>query len=360
MNFFALRVTSNQGANPWDYLEVDTSGGPVTITMPLALSNPDTCIGIKKISSDTNAVTIALSGGDTIEVASITTQNVAYYFGSDGVVANWFVAWAYATQLPTAQLGDIVRWNVNGDGKWDAVNYAQALSYIYPIWGSNPVGVGPMAYTSSGLTFLGPIASINPTATVGAGGQYGSTAATASTTPVGGMRAGNNGNNSQFGMLAFYRYTLKFSLNQLTNVRYWMGLACWNSTSARGNNSQDILATTAYASDTPNKTTLGFRFSAGTDTHWQAVAIVAGGAQTTVDTGVTPDLNIHLFEMVTNITGTAVIYLIDGVVVATITTNLPIPSQAADSWGEFFWCVDNKNTAHAASGNFYYFQISHK
>jgi hypothetical protein len=260
----------------------------------------------------------------------------------------------------SSQLGDIIRFNVNGDNNWDAVNYAEPMSFIYPVWGGTPIGTGPMAQTTSGITFVGPIASIDPTATVGAGGSYGSTSAVGSVNLLGGMKSGNNGNNSQFGMLAFYRWGQKFSINTITGCRFWVGLACWNSTSARGSNASDILSTNVYASDTPNKTTLGFRYSAGTDTHWQAVAITAAGGQTTIDTGITPDLNIHLFEMATNITGTAVVYLIDGIIVATITTNLPIPSQRADSWGELFFTVDNKNTATAVQLNFYSVQISHK
>ena len=255
------------------------------------------------------------------------------------------------------QLGDTVRWNVNGDSAWDPVNLSQPVSYMYPVWGGNPVTTGPLA-TGSGGGPLGGVSSVNPTATAGAAGLYAS-AATASTNTTLGLAAGNNGNNSIMGMLAFYRYTAKLALGNLTNSRYWIGIGCWNN-GGLGNNPLNILGTTAYAADVPNKTTLAFRFSAGTDIHWQAVSAVAAGSQTTVDTGITPDLNIHLFEMTTNATGTAVNYFIDGALVATITTNLPIPSQGANALGDIFWSGDNKNTNTAASVTFYYMQISHK
>lgn len=257
------------------------------------------------------------------------------------------------------QYGDAPRYNVNGDSAWDPVNMAQPLTYIYPTWGQTAVAIGPMAQGSTAITQLGGTGNINPTATVGVGVAYASSSS-ASTSTVIGMKLGENGNNSTSGMLNFYRFTMKFQLGGITNARYWLGLACWNASSSLGNNTAGILGTTAYATDTPNKTTLAFRYSSGTDTHWQAVADVAGGSQTTVDTGIVPDANIHLFEMTVNSAGTAVNYFIDTVLVATITTNLPIPAQGKDSWGDVFWTGDNKNTANSVAANFYLMQISHK
>lgn len=255
----------------------------------------------------------------------------------------------------TPQLGDILRYNVNGDNAYDAVNYAQQFSSISPVWGGNPIAVGPM---TTGLGSAGSRNSVNPTATVGTGDKY-SAAATASTSTVIGVTTGQNGSNSVTGMLAFYRWTLKWAAGNTTSVRYWMGLGCFNS-SGTGSNTAGILSSTAYANDTPNKTTLGFRFSAGTDTHWQAVSINAGGSQTTVDTGITPDTNVHLFEMTTNATGTSVFFLIDALLVATITTNLPIVANTSNSWGNMFWSGDNKNTNTAISGTQYGWNIALK
>ena len=207
----------------------------------------------------------------------------------------------------------------------------------------------------------GSQADLAPTAT----SQYGkviSASATASVNTVIGFHFGENGNTSLLGMLAFYRWSCKFAAGVTTNVRYWMGLGAV-ANSGPGNNPAAINGTTAYASDAPNKTTLGFRFSAGTDTHWQAVACLAsggGGTQTVVDTGVAPDTNPHIFGMTTNAAGTSVIFLIDGVVVATISTNLPNPAVTNNSWGDLFFTGDNKNTNNAISATFYWQQISLK
>jgi hypothetical protein len=253
------------------------------------------------------------------------------------------------------QVGDIVRYNVNGDTAWDAVNYAQNVSGIYAVWGGAPIATGPMV---TGLATLGSGSNVNPTATAGAG-HTSTSAATASTSTVIGDTTGQNGNNSVTGMLAFYKWSFKFAAGNTTNVRYWMGLGSFNS-SGTGNNTLAILGSTAYANDTPNKTTLGFRFSSTTDTVWQAVAAVAGGSQTISSTGVAIDTNPHVFEMATNITGTTITYYIDGTLVSTIFTNLPNPAAGANSWGNMFWSGDNKNTATAISGTLYSMQISLK
>ena len=253
------------------------------------------------------------------------------------------------------QLGDTIRYNTKGDGAWDATNMAQPVSYFYPVYGGNPISIGPM---STGAAIFGPNADVNATATAGVAKSF-TSSSSASTSTVIGMHTGENGNNSVEGMLAFYRFTARLSFGGITNARYWLGLGCYHNTGA-GNNGVVINNSTAYAADTPNKTTLGFRYSAGTDTHWQAVSANAGGSQTTVDTGVTPDTNPHTWEMTTNAAGTAVNFLIDGAVVATITTNLPIPANAQDSFGDMFWTADNENTANAVSAIFYFMQISHK
>jgi hypothetical protein len=188
-------------------------------------------------------------------------------------------------------------------------------------------------------------------------------AATASTSTVIGVDAFESGSNSVLPILAFYQFSEIFSIANLTNARYWAGLANWNNGSGTGQNSVQIIGTTAYANDLPNKTTLGFRYSAGTDTHWQAVSLVAnnsGVLSTVVDTGVTPDTNTHLFQMATNVTGTSVTYYIDGVSVATILTNLPNPASTYDALASPFLTGDNKNTATSVSATFYQAWLSLK
>lgn len=79
-------------------LEVDASGGSVTITLPTAasqfnaVSHIGTLYNIKKIDSTGNAITIQPQGTDTIDGFAnipITAQNVNYLIQSDG--ARWVI-----------------------------------------------------------------------------------------------------------------------------------------------------------------------------------------------------------------------------------------------------------------------------
>lgn len=102
----------------------------------------------------------------------------------------------------------------------------------------------------------------------------------------------------------------------LTNQRMWVGLTGING----GNN------TTNYNSDTPGNTDkiAMFRFSSvAGDTNWQCVTGDAS-AQTVTDSGVAADVaNPHVFEVRQN-DGVNVQFYIDGTLVATNTTHLPM------------------------------------
>lgn len=68
-----------------DILLVSTSGGGVTVTLPLAASTPKVRFAVKKISNDANTLTVARSGADTIDAAASfawTTYNAVYEFES--------------------------------------------------------------------------------------------------------------------------------------------------------------------------------------------------------------------------------------------------------------------------------------
>jgi hypothetical protein len=83
--------TSNYTAVASDFILVDSSSGPVTITIPSASANADKRISVKKISSDGNMVTLARSGSDLLEFdTSITfnSQGVCVDLISDGV-SSW-------------------------------------------------------------------------------------------------------------------------------------------------------------------------------------------------------------------------------------------------------------------------------
>lgn len=74
----------------------------------------------------------------------------------------------------------------------------------------------------------------------------------------------------------------------------------------------------ANPDETNNRITVYYDSAVGAN--WRAQCI-SGGAATTVDTGISADTNFHEFEIVT--TSGSVKFSLDGVLVATITTNIP-------------------------------------
>jgi hypothetical protein len=261
--------------------------------------------------------------------------------------------------LPTAQTGDCLRFNSTGDGLWDAVNCAKELNSVYTVPGGTPIGFGPTCSGNVGLATGTGNSDVFPTATRRGGRTFFITPG-ASTSTVEGMTCGQNGNNSLFPILAWYRYSILFALGSTTNSRYWMGLGTWNNGSGAGTNATVILNTTKFATDTPNSNTIAFRFSSTTDTTFKAVTCVAGGSCTVTDTGVTADTSVHLFEMAMNGNGTSINYLIDGAVKATITTNIPTAAGSADGLADIFWTADNKNTVTSPNATIYSIQFSLK
>jgi len=263
--------------------------------------------------------------------------------------------------LGSAQLGDCLRYNVNADAAWDTVNCSMEVNGVYQTAQGGPAGFGSICTGNIGLATGTGNSQVFPTATRRAGITYFITPA-ASTSTVTGMDCGQNGSNSIFPILAWYRFSALFSISSTTNTRYWIGLATWNSGSALGTNSSNILNTTKFATDTPNSNTIAFRVSAGTDTTYKAVSCVAAGSCTVVDTLVTADTNPHLFEMTNNAAGTAICYFIDHLLVTSpcITTNIPPALASSDGLADIFWTGDNKNTVTTPSATFYMMQLSLK
>lgn len=259
---------------------------------------------------------------------------------------------------PGGQAGDILRFNVNGDSLWDPASYAQSFVWAYAIQD----GMGVSGLYTGGGTLLGSGTNIFPTAANGFSRQLAASAA-GSTNTVVGVLCCTNGNNTLFPFLAFWRTSIKVQFSTVASVRYWIGLANWNVGSGLGNNNVQILNTTAYAADIPNKTTLAFRFSAGTDTTWKGIAINAGGSPTSssCDTGVAPDIvNPHVYELVPNLTGTTVAFFIDGTSRCSISSNLPNVGLTFDSEAGMFFSGDNKNTATAITATWSYLKMALK
>lgn len=290
--------------------------------------------------------------------STFTNGSVPQYVAQNG---DFEVAPLSALPLTTAQTGDCLRFNTAGDGNFDSSNCAMEVNGIYQVAQGAPVGFGSICTGNVAFATGTGNSQVFPTATRRAGVTYFITAA-ASTSTVVGMDCGQNGSNSIFPILAWYRFSALFSISSTTNTRYWLGLATWNNGSATGTNSTAILNSTKFATDQPLSNVMGFRFSATTDTTFKAVSCVAAGSATctVTDTTVTADTNPHLFEIATNSTGTSLQYFIDGVQRATITTNIPAAVATSDGLVDMFWTGDNKNTVTSPSATFYKMEFSLK
>ncbi len=95
--------------------------------------------------------------------------------------------------------------------------------------------------------------------------------------------------------------------------------------------------TTGFNTDTPAANFIGFRYSTDTDTHFVAICQTDGSHQTVVDTGVTPTGTTTpvILEVVPTASGSVITFYINGVQVATISTNIPTSSTAMGSFAVF-------------------------
>jgi len=99
-----------------------------------------------------------------------------------------------------------------------------------------------------------------------------------------------------------------------------------------------------------------FRYTDGTNGgKWQCVT-AAGGVRTSVDSGILADVNYHAFTVEINEAGTSAVFAIDGVTVATISTNLP-SGAVAQAFG-YGWKIEKSvgTTQVNQSIDWYYFE----
>lgn len=82
----------------------------------------------------------------------------------------------------------------------------------------------------------------------------------------------------------------------------------------------------------PGQQTASFRARNGTDTNWQCVTRDSGGTVNTQDSGVAVDTSWHIFEVYTNDNGTTWKFIIDGVEVKSITSNVPTSTQTMTAY----------------------------
>jgi len=279
------------------------------------------------------------ANGNTIIFGTCASGVCPFTYGSSGIATP-----------SNAQTGDTLRYNVYGDSKWDATQSGARFSATMydPTIASGPFGYGAIG-NSTGLS-SGSQSTVLATATDNPGRTY-SGAATGSTSTVIGEQIGQGGNFGLWGFGATYRWAHRFKIGNTTNARYWTGLTTFD-TGGLGGEGVSTQGTTSTATNTPNRHTLGFRYSNGTDTNWQCVG-TTGTALTAVDTGTAPDTTApHTFEF--TFTGAALNCFIDGVLVATVTTNLPAATQGR---GVLFWTGDNENTATAIAGTNYWMTL---
>lgn len=257
--------------------------------------------------------------------------------------------------------GDIIRFNVAGDGAWDAVGYPQLYTEVFACSVNVSCALGINPGNSTGC--CGESASgLNPTASAPFLMTTYSAGAVGSTSTVIGLQQSENGNTGDWFVRGFWRMSHKLSITPSANTRYWWGLGVWNNGSSLGTNATNVLGTTAFAADSPNHTFIGWRWSSTTDANFKAVVIQAGASPTTVviDTGVAVDSNLHTFDVGLDSGNTTYSFYIDGKLVgstaaSTITFS---PANAGDALATMFFTGDNKNTATAVSATFASMAIS--
>lgn len=299
--------------------------------------------------NETSAAGTPTAGVDYIRCDSVTHQLVCSVNGGAEYPCNGLPA------LGVAQIGDAMRYGVNGDGQWDAVNATYKNTTVSVDTDTLLTG-GTMTQTATGL---GSTSLNNPNATDGYSFTY-SASASASTSTVLGVAQGTGGNASTYGWQAFYRWTGRWSAGSTTGERCWLGLGNYSITGTT-QEAYAMLGTVKYATNNPQVSTLAFRYDEGTDTTWQAVAQIGGGSQTIVSTIVAIDTNPHFFD-ITSAGGTAN-FFIDHALVATISTNVPTTTSGTGlGEGLFtqFWACDNEDVATAISAKFYWMGISTK
>ena len=121
--------------------------------------------------------------------------------------------------------------------------------------------------------------------------------------------------------VGYYGFVKTFKTNisiaSTTSMRYWIGMTD-KTTSTIG---------AVFESNNPAANFVGFRYVAGTDTHWMGYCSTDGSNFSTVDTGITPDttgaLHSYSWKTAQGVPGT-VNFFIDGVSVGQITTDAPI------------------------------------
>lgn len=177
--------------------------------------------------------------------------------------------------------------------------------------------------------------SVNPTSTQPAMIELNcATTAGGSQVIFGDNRGGTAQRNYTLGILAVIQLKAVLTTVSSSAIRFWY-LA-----NDHANNLEGLLV-----SNNPAVNGVGFRFApAAGDVNFQAYACTDGTHFTIVDTGIVADTAAHTFEVKNSAGGAIMLYFIDGVQVATISTNVPATSVLLGSTIS----VDNLGTTNAA------------
>jgi len=256
---------------------------------------------------------------------------------------NFEASFPYAATIQ-AEPGDVPRFGQNSfNSKYTPVS-AFARQVAFAVEGSNG---GSAAFVSTGanttLNTIGTPSNISPTATEGFGLKFtgSSTASTSATAAT--IYTQTAAGTGRFSLGSTYRYSVRLKLNTIANVRYWIILA------------DTISGTTGFSTDTPNQKFIGFRYSAGTDTTWQACVGVDSVNQECSDTGTTAGTtDTLLFEMSYHTTG--VDFNISGQPAGTVGQVTTLPPQS--TLVHMAVIADNKNTNNSAQFTIQYMTLT--
>jgi hypothetical protein len=84
-----VNVTGNYTASAGQIVLCDTSGGDFSVTLPLSAANKGKPITVKKKSTDSNVLTVAASGSDSLDTFGSTVSTnqpgTSLDFAADGV-----------------------------------------------------------------------------------------------------------------------------------------------------------------------------------------------------------------------------------------------------------------------------------
>lgn len=241
------------------------------------------------------------------------------------------------TQAPL--VGDTIEYSPFGGGKYLPASqtrrtttlYADGENTILSASGMVPGGFQTVSNGAAVAQKAGAIAGEGPAVSL-------KCALAASTSVQASYRGGLNSATTvavSFSLASARRFIFRQRSNTDSGYRVWVGV----TTSVA--NLNGVL----FAADAPATDYAAFRFSSATDTTWKAVTAFSG-SQTVVNTGVAYNSTTStFFEIIPNAAGTSLTFRINGLVVATIATNI----FGADTCCLVFSTADNKNTANAGA-----------